>query len=241
MTATHSSAEEQATKEVARPKVIFFDVNETLLDLGQMRESVSKALDGREELLPIWFSTMLHYSLVDTVTGRYHGFAEIGVAALMMTAQNNDIELTEEAAREAIVVPLRSLPAHPDVKEGLQSLKDQGYRLISFTNSSNEGVKTQFESAGLIEFFEDRYSVEDQKIYKPDLKSYEWALKKANVKAEDAMMVAAHGWDIAGIKAAGMTGVFVTRPGKALYPLAIPVDKQVATITELAEWAKTLK
>ena len=123
-----------------------------------MRESVSKALDGREELLPLWFSTMLHYSLVDTVTGRYHGFADIGVAALMMTAENNDIELTEEAAREAIVKPLRSLPAHPDVKEGLQSLKDQGIRLISFTNSSNKGVKTQFENAGLIDFFEERYS-----------------------------------------------------------------------------------
>ncbi|WP_411825584.1 haloacid dehalogenase type II [Luteolibacter sp. AS25] len=238
---TIARADDEMATEVTRPKVIFFDVNETLLDLGQMRESVGKALDGREELLPLWFSTMLHYSLVDTVTGRYHGFADIGVAALMMTAETNGIELTEEAAREAIVTPLRSLPPHPDVKEGLQSLKDQGFRLISFTNSSNKGVKTQFENAGLIEFFEARLSVEDEKVYKPALASYEWALKQANVKPEEAMMVAAHGWDIAGVKAAGMTGVFVTRPGKALYPLAIPADKKVATITELAEWTKTLK
>ena len=54
-------------------------------------------------------------------------------------------------------------------------------------------------------------------------------------------MVAAHGWDIAGIKASGMSGVFVTRPGKTTYPLAIPADKNVATITELAEWTKTLR
>ena len=241
MFATNASAQEERSSEVPRPKVIFFDVNETLLDMAQVQESVAKALGGRKELIPLWFSTMLHYSLVDTVTERYHGFAEIGVAALMMTAENNDIELTEEAAREAIVTPLRSLPPHPDVVEGLQSLKDQGYRLISFTNSSNKGVQTQFENAGLIEFFEARYSVEDEKTYKPALASYEWAMKKAGVKPEESMMVAAHGWDIAGVKAAGMTGVFVTRPGKALYPLAIPVDKQVASITELAEWAKTLK
>ena len=241
MTATHSPAQEEKPAEVSKPKVIFFDVNETLLDMAPMKKTVSEALDGREELLSLWFSTMLHYSLVDTVTGRYHGFADIGVAALMMTAETNDIELTEEAAREAIVTPLRSLPAHPDVKEGLQSLKDQGFRLISFTNSSNKGVQTQFENAGLIEFFEDRYSVEDEEIYKPALASYEWALKKAGVEPGEAMMVAAHGWDIAGIKVAGMTGVFVTRPGKALYPLAIPEDKKVATITELAEWTKTLK
>ena len=235
------SANDDTAAKIQRPKVIFFDVNETLLDLEQMRESVGKALDGKEELLPLWFSTMLHHSLVDTVTERYHGFGEIGVAALMMVAETNGIELSEEDAREAIVPPLRSLPAHPDVKEGLQSLKDQGFRLISFTNSSNKGVETQFENAGLIEFFEARYSVEDQKIYKPALASYRWAMEKAGVTPEESMMVAAHGWDIAGIKAAGMTGVFVTRPGKTTYPLAIPVDKKVATITELAEWLKTVE
>ena len=54
------------------------------------------------------------------------------------------------------------------------------------------------------------------------------------------MMVAAHAWDIAGVKAAGMTGVFVTRPGKSTYPLAIPADKEVGSITELAAWLESL-
>ena len=119
--------------EISRPKVIFFDVNETLLNMKPVQDSVAEVLGGKKELIPLWFSTMLHYSLVDTTTERYHGFAEIGVAALLMVAETNDVELSEEAAREAIITPLRSLPAHPDVKEGLQSLKDQGFRLISFT------------------------------------------------------------------------------------------------------------
>ena len=37
-------------------KVIFFDVNETMLDLDSMRASVGKALNGRKELLSYWFS-----------------------------------------------------------------------------------------------------------------------------------------------------------------------------------------
>lgn len=45
-----------------RPKILFFDVNESLLDLDKMKESVGKALGGREDLLPLWFSSMLHYS-----------------------------------------------------------------------------------------------------------------------------------------------------------------------------------
>lgn len=234
-------AQAQTSVAPARPKVIFFDVNETLLDLEPMRESVGKALNGQEELLPLWFSTMLHHSLVDTVTNRYHNFGDIGVAALMMVAKTHGIELSEGAAREAIVTPLRSLPPHPDVKAGLQSLKDQGFRLISFTNSSNQGVRTQFENAGLIEYFDDRFSIEDSQSYKPALAAYQWALKEAGVRADEAMMVAAHGWDIAGVKAAGMTGVFVARPGKTTYPLAIPADKEVKTIIELAEWVQTLK
>lgn len=41
-----------------KPKVLIFDVNETLLDLTSMRTSIGKALGGREDLLPLWFSTM---------------------------------------------------------------------------------------------------------------------------------------------------------------------------------------
>ena len=66
-----------SARELRAPKVIFFDVNETLLDLTAMRSSVGEALGGRDDLLPLWFSTMLHHSLVDSTTGRFHTFGEI--------------------------------------------------------------------------------------------------------------------------------------------------------------------
>ena len=226
---------------IRKPKVILFDVNETLLDMKPLKKSVGKALGGREELLPLWFSTMLHHSLVDSATGQYHDFADIGVAALMMVAETNEVELTKEKAHEAIVTPLRSLPAHPDVKEGLQKLKSQGYKLVSFTNSSNKGVKTQFENAGLTELFDQRLSIENIKLYKPHVKSYEWALEQLGVNSEDALMVAAHGWDCAGIKAAGLQAVFVARPGKAMYPLAAKPDLVVKDLNELAEKLGSMK
>lgn len=218
-----------------KPKVIFFDVNETLLDLNAMRTSVSDALGDRDDLMSLWFSTMLHHSLVDNTTRRFHTFGEIGVASLLMVAQANDIELSEAQARKAIVTPLRSLPPHPDVKAGLRQLRKAGYRLISLTNSSNKGVQTQFENAGMIDLFDARYSVEDIERYKPDLRTYEWALEKAGISADEAMLVAAHGWDIAGAKAAGWQAAFIKRPGKVLYPLAIEPDYQVDTLTELVD------
>jgi len=44
-----------------RPKLLIFDVNETLLDLKPLEKSVAKALGGKEELVELWFTTMLQY------------------------------------------------------------------------------------------------------------------------------------------------------------------------------------
>ncbi|MGB0567776.1 MAG: haloacid dehalogenase type II, partial [Alteromonas macleodii] len=222
-----------SAQELRAPKVIFFDVNETLLDLTAMRSSVGEALGGRDDLLPLWFSTMLHHSLVDSTTGRFHTFGEIGVASLLMVAEIEGIELTKAQAKTAIVTPLRSLPPHPDVRDGLQALKNKGYKLVSLTNSSNQGVYTQFKNADLLSYFDERLSVEDINLYKPDTRTYEWAIEKMGITAEDAMLVAAHGWDIAGAKQAGWQAAFIARPGKVLYPLAIAPDTVVSGLDEL--------
>lgn len=218
-----------------KPRVIFFDVNETLLDLESMRQSVGAALGGRQELLPLWFSTMLHHSLVESATEQYHDFGTVGTAALMMVARNNDIALTEQQARSAIVTPLLRLPAHPEVREGLQALKNQGYTLVTLTNSTRRGVQTQLENAGLADLFADNLSIEEIKLYKPHLRTYRWAAERMGVKLEETLLVAAHGWDVAGATAAGMPAIFVARRGQTLYPLAAEPDRTVKDIRELAE------
>lgn len=224
---------QQMTK--TKPKVIFFDVNETLLDLGSMQESVSAALGGRKDLMRFWFLTMLHSSLVDTATGKYHDFATIGTAALMMVAESNGLPMTESKAKEAIVGPLMSLQAHKDVKQGLDAMKNHGYTMVTLTNSSNTGVKKQMESAGLTSYFVRNLSIDDIKTYKPFLKTYQWAAAEMGVQPGEALMVAAHGWDVAGAKAAGMQTAFVARPGQVLYPLADKPDYVVKDINELAK------
>lgn len=223
-----------ASEKKLKPKVIFFDVNETLLDLNTMRPSVAKALDGRSDLLDLWFSTMLHYSLVSTAINEYKDFGQIGVAALLMVAESHNIKLDAAEAKQAIVGPLLSIPAHPEVTSALNILSKK-YILVSFTNSSNKGVEVQLKNSGLINVFNRRLSIEDIKIYKPQLKSYEWALKEMKVKPEEALMVAAHAWDVAGAKAAGMKTAFIARPGKVLYPLASKPDLVVADLKVLLE------
>ena len=61
------------------------------------------------------------------------------------------------------------------------------------------------------------------------------------IAPEDALMVAAHGWDIAGAKAAGMKAAFIKRKGKVIYPLAIEADYLVNDVVELANTLKDKK
>ncbi len=219
-----------------RPKVLFFDVNETLLDLTKMKKQVGAALAGKEELLSLWFTTMLHYSLVTSASGQYKPFGHIGAAALQMVAANNDIIISEEDARKVITQAMQNLPAHPEVKEALTQLKKAGYTLVAFTNSSNEGLKNQFKNAGLTDYFDARLSVEDSGKFKPFTNTYVWGAHKMGVELEECMLIAAHGWDVAGAIWAGWRAAFVSRPGQQIFPLAPKteiVETDLKKVTEI--------
>lgn len=203
-----------------RPETLFFDVNETLLDLTPLKKSVEDALHGKSELIPLWFTTMLQYSLVATAGNQYQDFGEIGAATLVMVAANNDIKLSMAKAKKAIA-PIRSLPPHPEVKEALSLLRNDGYQMVSFTNSSNEAIADQLQNAGIDVLFEERLSIEDIGKYKPHADTYSWAARKMGRSPQECMLMAAHGWDIAGALWAGWRGAFIARPGQQLYPPAV--------------------
>ena len=227
-----TSTELQETMTNKPPKLLVFDVNETLLDLSAMKERVAEALGGRGDLLPLWFTTMLQYSLVSTVGDNYDDFAAIGSAAMMMVARNHGIELSQGAAREALTL-MRSLPPHPEVAAALDRLKQAGFRMVTLTNSSHATVDAQIKNAGLMELFEDRLSIEDIQMFKPHTHAYRWAAKITGMPPEECLLVAAHGWDIAGALWAGWRAAFLSRPGAQLYPLA-PAPEIVAPDLRLA-------
>ena len=221
------------TDTSSRPRLLLFDVNETLLDLAPIKRSVEQVL-GSEGGATLWFSTMLHHSLVMTVAGRHAGLMDIGAATLRMLAANRGVGLDDAAARKALEGMTR-LPAHDDVAPALDRLKAAGFRLATLTNSSQAGVKAQLDHAGLAGFFERQMSVESVQLFKPHSAVYEWAAREMGADAGDCMLVAAHGWDVAGAKWAGMKSAFVARPGQRKFPLADAPDIDVADFAALAD------
>ena len=203
-------------------RIIVFDVNETLLDVGALEPQFSQLFnDGR--VLREWFSTILLYSEVATLTGLYHDFPAIGGAALDMTAASRGTSLTPED-RARILKGMSALPAHPDVRTGLQRLRDAGLRLVTLTNSSQTTAEAQLKHASLLEFFERVFSVDSVRRFKPAPEPYRFVAQELGVETRDLRMVAAHAWDIVGAMQAGCAAAFVARPGRALYPLAPAPD-----------------
>lgn len=217
-----------------RPTIIFLDVNETLLDLAPLKSSVGKALGGQEDLLQLWFTTMLQYSLVANAMDQYENFGVIGVAAMQMVARNHGIDLSKEAAQSA-VQPMLSLPPHPDVVPALQKLHQAGFQLYTLTNSTREGVKSQMAHAKLDPYLAGRLSVEEIAMYKPQQHVYRWAARRVGTPVAECMMIAAHGWDVAGAMAAGMRAIFIERPGQQLYPLAPRPELVLPDFTPVAK------
>jgi 2-haloacid dehalogenase len=177
---------------------------------------------------------MLQYSLVMTVNDQYAPLQEIGAAILEMMAKDRDVVLSEDDAKTALL-PLLSLPPHPEVRPALLKLRDAGFRMATLTNSSSAGSRAQLEHAGIAEFFEKQLSVESLRKFKPHGEVYRWASEEMQVRPEECMLIAAHAWDVAGAAWAGMSTAFIARVGNQTFSLAKPTQFHASDLDALAE------
>ena len=200
-----------------RPRVLAFDLNQTLIDFGAARPAFAQ-LFGDGKALDDWFTLLLHASLVVTLTGSYVDFRTLGRAALERLAESRGVRLTDED-RAPLFAELLELPAHPDVPGGLEQLKNAGFRMAVLTNSPASGAAKQIENAGIAHFFEDCISVDVVKKFKPAAEVYLAAAARLGVAPSDMMLVAAHGWDVYGALRAGCRAAFIARSGQTLFPV----------------------
>jgi 2-haloacid dehalogenase len=219
-----------------RPAVLVFDVNETLIDITSL-EPLFDRMFGDGGVLREWFNQLVMYSMTATLSGNYVDFFTLGQAVLRMIGDSRQVPITEDGLDD-LAHGMRTMPAHPDVADGLKALREQGYRLVTLTNSPPKpGVPTPLENAGLAESFEKQFSVDTWRAFKPSPQLYQGVAEDLGVPPSDCMMVAAHVWDTIGAQSAGLRGALITRPGNAPLPInALPQPGVVAAdLLELAE------
>ena len=198
---------------------LFLDVNETLLDLSALDPLFEDAF-GDAAARKQWFQILLQLAMTQTIAGEYHDFTALGEAALKSLGQVRGQKVPAGLAGR-VQDGMKQLPPHEDTLDALTKLREGGARLYALTNNKLDVLEAQLENAGLSELMHRALSVDPSRTLKPGAAAYAYGLRQTGAEAGNSWLIAAHGWDIAGAKAAGLQTAFVERPGQAQNPLAL--------------------
>jgi 2-haloacid dehalogenase len=201
-----------------KSSVLVFDVNETLIDIHSMAPLFAE-LFGDRRVLREWFGQLVMYSMTATLSERYVDFFTLGQGVLRMLGDIYRVNITDDDVLR-VKAGMLTMPAHPDAADGLTQLRDNGFRLVTLTNSPpTAGGPTPLENAGLAGLFERQLSVDSCRAFKPSPVVYRYVCQVLDVAPADCMMVAAHVWDTLGAQNVGFKTALITRWGNPPLPV----------------------
>lgn len=99
---------------------------------------------------------------------------------------------------------LPTLKAFPQARELLQRFRDDGYMLVVATSASKDDMDALLEQAGIQDLIEEKTSSSDAEESKPDPDIVQAALKSADAKPAEALMLGDTPYDV---QASGRAGV----------------------------------
>ncbi|PHQ69379.1 MAG: haloacid dehalogenase type II [Paracoccus sp.] len=201
----------------ARP-ILVFDVNETLLDLDHLRPFFDKIF-GDPTVMRDWFAQLILYSQTLTISGLRSDFGTLAGAVLRMTGEIRGMIITDAHA-DALRQAIGTMPAHPDAAYALKYLQQQGFRMVTLTNSPPSERQSPLHRAGLAGYFEASFSVQPTGRFKPAPQTYQLVADTLVIPPRDLCLVACHVWDTIGMQALGGKGALVTHGVNA--PLILP-------------------
>jgi len=227
----------QGRAAAAAKPVLVFDVNETLLDIDVLNPIFDRIF-GVPGRMREWFAQLVLYSQSISLAGRYAPFGALGAGVLRMLGAIHSVPIRDEdvsALREAIA----GLPVHGEVATTLERLKAGGFRMVTLTNTPKGQGPDALTRAGVGDFFEQRFTVEPARRFKPAPETYKLVTDTLAIAPSSACMIAAHTWDTLGAQAAGWSAALVTRSVNAVLE-APDVPKPEIVGSDLADVASKI-
>ncbi len=214
-------------------KAIIFDAYGTLFDVNSAAEKCkSKIGDKWENFANYWRKTQLEYTWLRSLMGRHKDFWQITEDSLdkSMKAFKIDIGMKNE-----LLDLYKILSPYPEVKETLEKLKEKKYKLAILSNGTPDLLNELVKSNDLQNLFDDIFSIEEVKIYKPSSKVYDMPIKKYNMKKEDAAFLSANTWDVSGGGNYGFTSFWVNRNNNIFDNLDYKPKNEIGGLNQLLD------
>lgn len=216
-----------------RPRVVAFDVIETLFALDPLASSLG-AIGLPAESLSTFFLSMLRDAFALEVAGSYKPFREVARASLEVTVASYGL-VPDKTKIARVLDRFRDLPAHADVRPAMKRLRSAGVRIITLTNGSAGNTEHLLSHAGVSDLVERTISIDEVGHWKPHREVYLHAARTAGVDPSALALVAAHAWDIHGAKRAGLLTGGVQRQDERFASTMSPPDVCGATLTEVID------
>jgi 2-haloacid dehalogenase len=169
-------------------------------------------------------STKRQRSRSSTATGRSR---ELAASALKTTLAQLGLDAEETAPLDA----LAELDAYPDAADALRQLREARFRIAVLTNGSLDSTNKLLERGGLHDLVEETMSCDEVQRFKPHPAPYELAIERVG---SGATLVAAHGWDVLGARAAGLDAVWIDREERE-WPFPFDAPPRAADLVGAAQ------
>ena len=190
-------------------KAIIFDAYGTLFDVNSAAKKCrDKIGDKWEPFANFWRTTQLEYTWLRSLMNRHKDFWQITEDSLdkSMRAFNIDSSMKNELlSLYKILSPFKEVPAT------LKKLKEKDFKLAILSNGTPTLLNQLVKSNNLENLFDDIFSIEEVKIYKPNFQVYDMPIKKYQIENNEVAFLSSNTWDVSGGGNYGFNSIWVNR------------------------------
>jgi 2-haloacid dehalogenase len=214
-------------------KAIVFDAYGTLFDVNSAAEKCKDKIGNKwEGFANFWRTTQLEYTWLRSLMKRHKDFWQVTEDSLDKSMKAFKID---SSMKSELLNLYKVLSPYPEVKEVLKQLKVKKYKLAILSNGTPALLSELVKSSNLENIFDDLFSVEEVKIYKPDSKVYDMPIKKYQIKPGEVAFLSANTWDISGGGNYGYNAIWVNRNNSIFDNLDYELKNEIKNLKQLIE------
>ena len=212
-------------------KAIVFDAYGTLFDVNSAAEKCKgKIGDKWEGFANFWRTTQLEYTWLRSLMKRHKDFWQVTEDSLDKSMKAFKID---RSMKKELLNLYKVLSPYPEVKEVLKKLKVKEYKLAILSNGTPALLSELVKSSNLENIFDDLFSVEEVRIYKPDSKVYDLPVKKYQIKPDEVAFLSANTWDVSGGGNYGYNAIWVNRNNNIFDKLDYEPKNEIKNLKQL--------
>ena len=190
-------------------KAIIFDAYGTLFDVNSAAEKCKDKIgDKWEPFADFWRTTQLEYTWLRSLMGRHKDFWQITEDSLDKSMKAFNIN---SSMRDELLNLYKVLSPFEEVHETLKTLKERKFKLAILSNGTPSLLNELVKSNNLENLFDDIFSIEEVKIYKPNSKVYDIPINKYKIEKNEVAFLSANTWDVSGGGNYGFNSIWVNR------------------------------